>query len=417
MGATGLPHMLGGKVLELILAGAVVIFAYYQLVDSAHDTRSCLSEPFDQLERSVQIDNNKAGSRPRGLVTGAAGFIGSWVTEHALRLGVEIVCVDDLSGGFLRNVPSGCTWVQGDVSNETFVDELWQHHGPFQQVYHLAAYAAEGLSHHIRRYNYENNLIASVILLNHAINHNVSTFVFTSSIAAFGTAQQLPMREHHRMQPEDPYGIAKYAFELDLRSAHQMFGIDFVIFRPHNVYGPRQNVADKFRNVVGIFINQIMRGEPMTIFGDGGQSRAFSHIADVAPYIAIAPFVPAAKNQDFFVGRDERTSVGELSGLVAAAMGVKPNVNHLPQRHEVVHAYAVHDKLRCVFNPRAPISLKEGLKQTAEYSKRLGSFEPTGYSKIEIPKNLPPSWQVALSRLQSATNASKYNQNRDQDGE
>lgn len=403
--------------LELILAGAVVILAYYQLVDSAHDTRSCLSESFDQLERSVQNDNNKAGSRPRGLVTGAAGFIGSWVTEHALRLGVEIVCVDDLSGGFLRNVPSGCTWVQGDVSNETFVDELWQHHGPFQQVYHLAAYAAEGLSHHIRRYNYENNLIASVILLNHAINHNVSTFVFTSSIAAFGTAQQLPMREHHQMQPEDPYGIAKYAFELDLRSAHQMFGIDFVIFRPHNVYGPRQNVADKFRNVVGIFINQIMRGEPMTIFGDGGQSRAFSHIADVAPYIAIAPFVPAAQNQDFFVGRDERTSVGELSGLVAAAMGVKPNVNHLPQRHEVVHAYAVHDKLRCVFNPREPISLKEGLKQTAEYSKRLGSFEPTGYSKIEIQKNLPPSWQVALSRLQSATNASKYNQNRDQDGE
>jgi UDP-glucose 4-epimerase len=172
-----------------------------------------------------------------------------------------------------------------------------------------------------------------------------------------------------------------------------------------------------YRNVVGIFINQIMRGEPMTIFGDGGQSRAFSHIADVAPYIAIAPFVPAAQNQDFFVGRDERTSVGELSGLVAAAMGVKPNVNHLPQRHEVVHAYAVHDKLRCVFNPREPISLKEGLKQTAEYSKRLGSFEPTGYSKTKFQKNLPPSWQVALSRLQSATSASKYNQNRDQDGE
>ena len=215
-------------------------------------------------------------------------------------------------------------------------------------------------------------------------------------IAAYGAATKLPMEEDAPQNPEDPYGIAKHAVEQDLRAAHAMFGLDYVIFRPHNVYGPRQNIADKFRNAVGIFMNQLLRGESITIFGDGKQTRGFSYISDVAPVIAIAPFISGARNNDFFVGRDEQTSLNDLSAMVARAMGKPLRREYLPRRHEVTHAYASHVKLRCVFNPPEPVGLADGLNRTAAYALRLGSFEPTGYSAIEVRRNLPPSWDAAL---------------------
>src|SRR5258708_19051517 len=127
----------------------------------------------------------------------------------------------------------------------------------------MAHYAAEGFSPFIRRYNYETNLGASVNLINQSLIHGVKTFVFTSSIAVYGR-NQLPMTEDLTPQPEDPYGVAKYAVELDLRAARHQFGLDYVIFRPHNVYGAHQNIRDKYRNVIRIFMNQILQGQPLT---------------------------------------------------------------------------------------------------------------------------------------------------------
>jgi UDP-glucose 4-epimerase len=191
------------------------------------------------------------------LVTGGAGFIGSHVARRCLELGHEVVVLDDLSGGFRDQVPAQAIFVHGSVIDVTLVQQLFETHR-FDYVYHLAAYAAEGLSHFIRRFNYTNNLIGSVNLINEAVKHDVRCFVFTSSIAVYG-ANQLPMTENLPPQPEDPYGIAKYAVELDLRAAHEMFGLDYIIFRPHNVYGENQNIGDRYRNVIGIFMNQIMQ--------------------------------------------------------------------------------------------------------------------------------------------------------------
>ena len=243
----------------------------------------------------------------RSLVTGGAGFIGSHVARHCLALGHEVVVLDDLSGGFRDQVPAGASFVQGSVTDHELVQRLFAEHH-FDYVYHLAAYAAEGLSHFIRRFNYANNLIGSVNLINEAVKHDVKCFVFTSSIAVYGV-NQLPMTEDLTPQPEDPYGIAKYAVELDLRAAHEMFGLNSIIFRPHNVYGENQNIGDRYRNVIGIFMNQIMQGQPMTIFGDGSQTRAFSYIDDVAPIIARSVDVPAAYNQVFNVGADQPYTV------------------------------------------------------------------------------------------------------------
>eukprot|EP00434_Breviolum_minutum_P020863 symbB.v1.2.018403.t2/scaffold1435.1/size118962/8 len=251
------------------------------------------------------------------LVTGAAGFIGSHVARHCRDLGMTVLALDDLSGGFAANVPQGVTFIEGDIRDAELLDGIFRQY-EVQYVYHLAAYAAEGLSHFIRSYNYRTNLVGSVEILNQAIKHHVHCFVFTSSIAVYGSINDLSqmqnpnrLKEEDRPTPEDPYGIAKYAFELDLHAAKELFGIDFVIFRPHNVYGPHQNMFDKYRNVVGIFINQIFHGQPMTIFGNGEQVRAFSYIDDVAPIIARGPLNLRARNEIFNVGADVPYTVNE----------------------------------------------------------------------------------------------------------
>jgi len=331
----------------------------------------------------------------RVLVTGAAGFIGSHVCRHLLASGHTVVALDDLSGGFEDQVPAGAEFVRGTVTDVALIDRLFEEH-KFDQVFHLAAYAAEGLSHFIKRFNYTNNLLGSVNLINAAVNNGVRCLVFTSSIAVYGR-NQVPMTEELAPQPEDPYGIAKYAVELDLREAHEMFGLNYVIFRPHNVYGENQNIGDRYRNVIGIFMNQIMQNQPMTIFGDGKQTRAFSHIDDVAPIIASSIARPAAQNQVFNVGADQPYSVLELANVIAKAMGVTPNIRHLEARNEVVNAYSSHAKVQAVFGDIIKnVPLEAGITGMAAWAKRHGPRRSKPFGGIEVMKNLPASWAADL---------------------
>jgi len=325
------------------------------------------------------------------LVTGGAGFIGSHVTESLVNRGHRVVVLDDLSGGFKENIVSGAEFVTGSINDNDLVMGLFEKN-KFEYVFHLAAYAAEGLSHFIKRFNYNNNLIGSVNLINASVNHGVKCFVFTSSIAIYGASPELPMTEETTPHPEDSYGIAKLAVEQELRACKEMFDLDYIIFRPHNVFGERQNIGDKYRNVVGIFMNQILQGKPMSAFGDGEQTRAFSYIADLAPIIAESVDVPAAYNQIFNIGADQHYSVNQLANSVANAMGVKPNIVHLPARNEVVHAYSSHDKIRKVFGDRELVSLDEGLSRMAGWVKQHGARSSSKFENIEVTKNFPKAW-------------------------
>lgn len=324
------------------------------------------------------------------LVTGGAGFIGSHVAEHLLGMGQDVVVLDDLSGGFNENVPKAATFVKGSILNHELIDELFQAHS-FTYVYHLAAYAAEGLSHFIKRFNYENNLIGSVNLINASVNNDVKCMVFTSSIAVYG-AGQVPMTEEMIPTPEDSYGIAKLAVEKELQISHEMFGLDYVIFRPHNVYGERQNIGDRYRNVVGIFMNQLLQGKPMTIFGDGTQKRAFSYINDVAPLIAASVENAAARNQVFNIGADVPYSVNDLARIVAEAMGKPCRIEHLEARNEVKVAFSDHSKEQRIFGKREEVTLEAGIRATAEWVKAHGARESSIFEAIEVSRNLPPSW-------------------------
>jgi UDP-glucose 4-epimerase len=327
----------------------------------------------------------------RSLVTGGAGFIGSHVVKHCLALGHEVVVLDDLSGGFEDHIPAGAIFVQGSVSDELLVTTLFEEY-KFTYVYHLAAYAAEGLSHFIRRFNYNNNLIGSINLINESVKHKVKCFVFTSSIAVYG-AGQLPMREDMVPMPEDPYGVAKYAVELDLKAAHEMFGLNYVVFRPHNVYGENQNIGDKYRNVIGIFMNQIMQGQSLTIFGDGEQTRAFSFIDDVAIPIAQSINIPAAYNQVFNIGADRPYTVNELAKVVGACFGVTPEIKYLQARNEVMHAYSDHTKAHSVFGQGSNIGLQEGIKRMAVWAEKVGARKSKEFENIEIYEKLPQGWE------------------------
>ena len=331
------------------------------------------------------------------LVTGGAGFMGSHVVEHLLKAGHEVVVLDDLSGGFLDNVPQAADFVEGSVLDQHLLHRLFESYR-FTYVYHLAAYAAEGLSHFIKRFNYENNLIGSVNLINESVNHDVKRFVFTSSIAVYG-AGQTPLTEDMIPVPEDSYGIAKLAVEQDLKVSHEMFGLDYVIFRPHNVYGPKQNIGDRYRNVVGIFMNQLLRGEPMTIFGDGTQQRAFTHIDDVAPIIAGSVTVAEARNQVFNVGADLPYTVNELAAIVAGAMGKECRIKYLDPRNEVKVAFSDHHKAERVFGTTEKVSLPNGIEAMAEWVRQHGARESNVFENIEIARNMPPSW-AAVTKVE-----------------
>jgi len=337
------------------------------------------------------------------LVTGGAGFIGSHVAEYLLNAGYYVVVMDDLSGGFVENVAGlsvadtatgqsrGVTFVHGSILNSELVNCLFEQY-KFTYVYHLAAYAAEGLSHFIKRFNYQNNLVGSVNLIDAAVNYGTKCFVFTSSMAVYGSSQ-VPMSEDMTPAPEDSYGIAKAAVESELVISRQMFGLDYVIFRPHNVIGPRQNIGDRYRNVVGIFMNQLLKSEPMPVFGDGEQMRAFSYIDDIVPTIANAPQVSAAIGNVFNVGGDTPSTINQLADIVSKAMGCEKKVLYLEARHEVKLAFCSHDRVKQVFGEKPLTPLEEGIRLMAEWAKKHGARESNAFQGIEITKNLPASWR------------------------
>ncbi len=326
----------------------------------------------------------------RSLVTGAAGFIGSHVVKHCLKAGHEVIALDDLSGGFRDHVPEYATFIHGSVTDHVLMSHLFETY-KFDYVYHLAAYAAEGLSHFIRRFNYTNNLIGSVNLINESVRHRCKCFVFTSSIAVYGPGQ-LPMKEDMIPVPEDPYGVSKYAVELDLKAAHEMFGLNYVIFRPHNVYGENQNIGDKYRNVIGIFMNQVMQRQPLTIFGDGGQTRAFSYIDDVAIPIAKSVDVPGAYNQVFNIGADKPYTVNELAEVVCKHFNSELNIRYLKARKEVEHAYSDHTKARLVFSQNGAVPLEDGIGRMTQWAKKVGARKSKEFENVEITENLPEGW-------------------------
>ena len=280
------------------------------------------------------------------FVTGCAGLLGANYTRHLLANGHHVVGIDDLSGGYKAFVAKGENFEfrKFNLERRKKVVELFEEHNPDVLV-HFAAYAAEGLSPFIRNYNYRNNLICSANLINECINHKTK-MIFTSSMAVYG-GQQTPFTEDKQPQPIDPYGVAKYAVECDLKMAQEQFGLRYNIVRPHNVLGRYQNIWDRYRNVIGIFIRKTLNGEPILVYGDGEQTRAFS---DIQYYME--PFDILLTEHDgeiFNIGADKFFSLNQVAETVqeiGKKYGYEVPIEHGPPRHEVKHAYCDHTKAK-----------------------------------------------------------------------
>ncbi len=284
------------------------------------------------------------------FVTGCAGLLGSNYSRHLIGNGHEVIGIDNLSGGYKAFVPKGekFTFIKLNLERRKKVAELFEEHKP-DLLFHFAAYAAEGLSPFIRNFNYRNNLICSANLINPCIQHGTK-MIFTSSMAVYGE-QEPPFTEDKRPQPVDPYGIAKYAVECDLKLAKEQFNLRYNIVRPHNVLGTYQNIWDRYRNVIGIFIRKTLNRIPILIYGDGEQTRAFS---DIKYYME--PFDMLHDNFDgeiFNIGADKYFSLNEVAKTVqkiGSKYGYDVPIEHGEPRHEVKHAYCDHTKAKTMLN-------------------------------------------------------------------
>lgn len=320
------------------------------------------------------------------LITGGAGFIGSHIAEYFLTKKNKVIIVDNLvSGTFLNLIPGtkfyACSILDKDKLQEIFEKEK------IDFVYHLAAFAAENMSHYVRNYNYSVNIVGTSNLINLSVKFGIKCFVFFSSAAVYGTKSNKSCKES-KVSPEDPYGIAKYAIEMDLAAAYKIFNLNYIIFRLHNVYGERQKMNDINRNVVGIFLNQVLNGKSISIYGDGLQRRQFTYINDIIPVLVNSIENKKAYCQTFNLGNEESTSVLELAQLISKKISSSSiDINYLPERQEGTNVNVNHDKVKSFFLPPKFVNIETGLDRVILWAKSNNCIEMV-LKDVEVRKEL-----------------------------
>ncbi len=326
------------------------------------------------------------------LITGVAGLLGSrladWIIENKPEY--TVIGVDDLSGGYKENVnPKVKFWQMNLIDHP--IDNIFNTH-KIDYVFHFAAYAAEGLSPFIRTYNYDNNLKSTARIVNECIKHDVKRLVFTSSMAVYGHGYDDIFNEDQQQAPIDPYGVAKYACEMDIQIAGEQHGLDWCIIRPHNFYGRNQNIWDKYRNVLGIWMYQHLNNMPMTIFGDGKQVRAFSYIDDSLEPLWNAAVTPKASKEIINLGGIKEYSIKESLETLIEVIG-EGEITYLEARHEVKHAVPTWQKSVDILGFEYKTNLKEGLTQMWNWAKNQPMRDRFIWDKYEIEKGLYNFWK------------------------
>ena len=326
------------------------------------------------------------------LITGVAGLLGSRLADYIIENvpNAEVVGIDDLSGGYKENVNPKIEFWQMDLLTHP-IENCFEVN-KFDYVFHLAAYAAEGLSPFIRQYNYENNLVVTSRIVNQCIKHNVKRLVFTSTLAVYGHGEGGIFDENQQQAPIDPYGVAKYACEMDIQIAGEQHGLDWCIIRPHNVYGRNQNIWDKYRNVLGIWMYQHLNGLPMTIFGDGEQTRAFSCIDDIVEPLWKSAILSEASKEIINLGGIEEWTINDACKVLQEVVG-GGTINYKEGRHEVKHAIPTWQKSIDILGFEHKIELKDGLKDMWEWAQKQPKREQFVWDSYEIDNGIYSFWK------------------------
>ncbi len=334
------------------------------------------------------------------LITGVAGLLGSrladWIIDN--QPNTTVIGVDDLSGGFEENInPKVKFWQMNLIEHP--IENIFEVHD-IDYVFHFAAYAAEGLSPFIRAYNYDNNLKATARLVNECIKKDVKRLVFTSTLAVYGHGYGGIFNETQQQAPIDPYGVAKYACEMDIQIAGEQHGLDWCIIRPHNVYGIKQNIWDKYRNVLGIWMFQYLNGMDITVFGDGEQTRAFSYIDDSLKPLWNAAIKPEASKEIINLGGIEEISINKAAETLIEVLqkeeGIddfKIPIKYLEARHEVKHSIPTHQKSIDILGFEHKTDLKKGLTEMWKWAKQQPMRERFVWPNYELEKGIYSFWK------------------------
>lgn len=338
------------------------------------------------------------------LVTGAAGFMGSHLVDSLVAKGKHAVFgVDDLSGGYTRNVNSKSHFTKLDLRDQKKTAQYIAKVKP-DLLYHLAADATEGRSQFTPLSATERNYNAYLNTLIPCIKFGVKRVVLTSSMSVYG-AQKPPFSEDMRRVPEDMYAIAKTAMEEATEILSKVYNFSYTIIRPHNVYGPKQNLADPYRNVIGIFINCILNDKHFYIYGDGEQKRAFTYIDDFNPYFLLTGFSTKTVGEIINIGPKEEYSINELSRIVLHTFfpdgkiptHLKPKT--LPFRpQEVKEAYCTNAKATKLLGYKTNTSLEHGVQKMVAWAKIMGpqKFKYLKYGLELETKDTPKIWSKKL---------------------
>lgn len=328
------------------------------------------------------------------LITGVAGLLGSrladWIIENKPEY--QVIGLDDLSGGYIENIHPNVIFKELNlVKDSHHLNSIFEHYKP-DYVFHFAAYAAEGLSPFIRTYNYDNNLRATAAIVNECIRHNVKRLVFTSTMAVYGKGYGGIFDENQIPKPIDPYGVAKYACEMDIQIAGEQHGLDWCIIRPHNVYGIKQNIWDKYRNVLGIWMYYHMEGKAITIFGDGTQKRAFSYIDDSLEPLFNSAFELKASKQIINLGGIYECTINEAADVLLEVFGGGEKI-YLEGRHEVHTAIPTFQKSIDILGFQHKTNLKEGLSKMWEWVQKQPKRNRFVWSNYELEKGIYSFWK------------------------
>jgi UDP-glucose 4-epimerase len=305
----------------------------------------------------------------RVLVTGGAGFIGSNIARLvAMDTGADVVVLDDLSSGYRDNLDGlRVTFLEGDVRDPAMVRRAID---GCDTVFHLAASVGNTRSIDDPVRDSEVNVLGTLRVLEAARDAGTGKVVYSSSAGIFGELRTLPIREDHPIDPDTPYGASKLGGEKLCLAYAKLYPMESVCLRYFNVYGVNQRY-DAYGNVIPIFAHRVLRGEPITIFGDGEQTRDFVNVRDVAQANLRAAQASGLSGA-FNVASGTRVTINHLAELVARESGVPAVVQHgLPRKGDVRHSLADIAAAQTAFGYQPSVGLEEGLREYMDWSKRV----------------------------------------------
>jgi len=338
----------------------------------------------------------------RILVTGSAGFIGSHIIDQLVKKHRIVYGIDDLSGGFIENIHSKAKFTKLDLRDAVKTAKYISLIKP-ELIFHLAADATEGRSQFTPINCIQRNFVAYLNLLIPAINNGLKKIILTSSMSVYGS-QNPPFEESMSRLPEDIYGLAKTSMEHATEILCKVHKFKYVIIRPHNVYGPKQNMSDPYRNVVAIFINRLLQKKYFYVYGDGEQKRAFTYIDDCVKYLVKASQLKDAEGEIFNIGPIEEYSINQLANEVLQVffkykkIPLKYKPHYEPARPlEVKNAWSSVDKAKQMLGYKTTISLHEGIAKTIKWAKENGPQKFNYLDSLELhPSSTPRAWTKKL---------------------